>query len=252
MSEHHVTLANTWDGKKDPTGWFMSEKLDGIRAIWNGTDFVSRANKPIYAPQSWKAGMPLVVRKPLDGELYAGRGNFQRCSSIVRKLNPITSEWASIRYMCFDTIDTERPWVERFRVEMSPCLIPVPHFEIKSVDYMMEFYKSIVDNGGEGIMLRNPNARYEFRRSPNLLKVKPENTMTAEVIAHQPGEGKYVGMLGALVCKAGNIQFEVGTGFTDADRTEKYAPKIGSIITVKYPSLTDSGKPRHPVYVPQV
>ena len=64
-------LAEKFDEKKDfPVNWYMSEKLDGVRAFWNGTDFYSRNNNIFQAPKWMKEKRP---RFPLDGELWKGR-----------------------------------------------------------------------------------------------------------------------------------------------------------------------------------
>ena len=255
MKTENVMLAKTWDESTDPTGWWISEKLDGVRAIWNGIDFVSRNNKPIYAPPQWKAGMPQVIDKPLDGELYMGRGNFQKCVSIVRRQNPNLLDWAKIRFMCFDVIDPVKTWLERFRVEPTPCLIPVQHFYCNDLEYMLSMYDQIVAQGGEGLMLRHPDKTYKFTRSEWLLKVKPELELECAVLGHTPGEGKYVDMVGALECSYFDakrdkvIEFNVGSGLTDADRTPKYAPQPGTKIRIRYQCLTDAGVPRFPRFV---
>lgn len=77
-----LLLAETWDGETDPTGWVMSEKLDGVRAYWDGTQFLSRQGNRFHAPDWFTAGFPDV---PLDGELWLARKTFQRTVSIVRR-----------------------------------------------------------------------------------------------------------------------------------------------------------------------
>ena len=250
MSDNICMLAHTWDERKvNPTGWWMAEKLDGVRAMWNGLHLRTRNGHIIHAPQYWTETLP--KDKNLDGELFMGRGLFQKTVSIVRTHVPDDKEWLKVGYMVFDVVGSQ-PWIDRFRVDCAAPVVPVMHYECKGIDNLMEYYNSVVDNGGEGIMLRNPNSPYEAKRSWNLLKVKPEMTMIAEVIGHTEGEGKYVGMVGALECKAGDTIFNVGSGLTDADRTHKYAPKIGSSIKIAYQCLTDSGKPRFPRLVERV
>lgn len=101
--------------------------------------------------------------------------------------------------------------------------------------------------GGEGVMLRAPNAAYERKRSDTLLKVKTFHDAEATVIAHMSGRGKHKGRLGALVCVADNgATFSIGTGFSDAER--EAPPVIGSRVTYKYQELTDGGVPRFPIY----
>src|SRR5205823_713460 len=77
-----VLLAETWDGVLDPTGWWMSEKLDGLRAYWDGKQFLSRQGNRYHAPDWFVEGLPDV---PLDGELWLARKAFQRAVSIARR-----------------------------------------------------------------------------------------------------------------------------------------------------------------------
>jgi len=112
---------------------------------------------------------------------------------------------------------------------------------------MMEYFNEIIEKGGEGLILRNPLADYEEKRSSNMLKVKPIDVNEAEVIGHQEGEGKYVGMLGSLIVRWDGHLFNIGSGLTDEDRVR--FPKIGDIISFKHQGVTDAGVPRFPIYL---
>lgn len=70
---------------QDPTGWWISEKLDGVRCYWNGASFISRQGHAYDVPSFFVDGLPNDVS--LDGELWVGRKAFQECVSIVRCLN---------------------------------------------------------------------------------------------------------------------------------------------------------------------
>jgi len=77
-------LAHVYDPEKnDPTGWLMSEKLDGVRCYYDGVGkLYTRTGNPFYVPDWWKKNLPKIA---MDGELWTGRDDFQRCVSIVRK-----------------------------------------------------------------------------------------------------------------------------------------------------------------------
>jgi DNA ligase-1 len=249
MKPNICTLAHTYDEQKhNPVGWWMSEKLDGMRAIWTGTKLVTRNNEPIFAPEWWLKAFP--KDKQLDGELFLGRGKFQKLVSVCRRHVGDDQEWLKVGYLVFDVVENGKPWIERFRVEPAHPIVPVMHYECTSREQLTEFYNSIVDNGGEGVMLRDPSMSYVVGRSWSLLKVKPELELVAKIIGYTEGEGKYTGMVGALICEAGGKQFNVGSGLTDADRTEKYKP-TGN-ITVAYQCLTDSGVPRFPRFIKRI
>ena len=102
-------LAKNWDNTTRPDGWWMSEKLDGIRAIWDGENFRSRGGNIFHAPAWFKAGMPQL---PLDGELFVGRGKFNDAVSIVRATS---KDWTPIKYLVFD-IQADGPTEDRQRM----------------------------------------------------------------------------------------------------------------------------------------
>ena len=93
-----LLLAQSWDNAADLSGWWMSEKLDGVRAYWDGKQFLSRMGNLFHAPDWFIEGLPEV---PLDGELWLGRRKFQRTVSIVRRQDK-SDLWKEIRYVVFD------------------------------------------------------------------------------------------------------------------------------------------------------
>ena len=70
-----LLLAETWNPQTDVAGWWLSEKLDGVRTFWDGTQFLSRRGNVFHAPGWFTAALPRV---PLDGELWIARKTFQR------------------------------------------------------------------------------------------------------------------------------------------------------------------------------
>jgi len=237
-----VTLAHKYQGQC-PKGMLMSEKLDGVRAVWDGKRFVSRSGKEFHAPDWFIASMPKGV--VLDGELWEGRGLFQ---STVGKVRSHHGNWDSIKFMIFDVI-ADGNYQQRMDVAWSQlpshCTI-VEQLKCRSEDHLRDFESGVLALGGEGVMLRDPNAEYEHKRSRSLLKVKRFQSAEAVVIGHQDGMGKHQGRLGALICKLAGKQFAVGTGFSDAVREDP--PGIGSIITFSFFELTNAGIPRFPVF----
>src|SRR5262249_25467900 len=92
-SEAPLLLAEAWDNSQNPEGWWMSEKLDGVRAYWDGEQFLSRQGHLYHAPDWFTAGLPKL---PLDGELWLDRKAFQRAVSIVRRQDK-GEQWRTIR-----------------------------------------------------------------------------------------------------------------------------------------------------------
>jgi len=246
-----ILLAETWDSAADLSGWWMSEKLDGVRAYWDGKQFISRQGNLYHAPDWFVAGLPNV---PLDGELWLARKAFQRTVGIVRRQDK-TDLWKDIIFLIFDAPALKVPFEARLEflaVTLSDKSLTYatthPHERCKSIAHLREELARVESLGGEGLMLRQPNSLYEVGRSATLLKVKTFKDAEATVIGHQGGAGKHKGRLGALQVKlADGTEFSVGTGFTDKQREQP--PAIGSVINFRYQELSDGGVPRFPSYI---
>jgi DNA ligase-1 len=246
-----LLLAETWDRVADVAGWWMSEKLDGVRAYWDGRQFLSRLGNRFHAPDWFVAGLPEV---PLDGELWIGRKLFQRTVSIVRRQDK-SDHWKEVRFRIFDAPAAGGGFEERWRFVLESLARRPPayaaaheHQVCQNLTHLREELARVEAAGGEGLMLRQPGSAYEVGRSATLLKVKSFRDAEAVVLAHQPGAGKHKGRLGALLVRLPDgTQFSVGTGFSDAERSDP--PAVGSVITFRYQELSEGGVPRFPSYV---
>jgi DNA ligase-1 len=246
-----VLLAERWDGVLDPTGWWMSEKLDGVRAYWDGTCLRSRLGNELMAPDWFLEGLPSSA---LDGELWAGRRQFQRAVSIVRRQDR-GEAWREISFVVFDAPTLDAGFEQRLdhcrRILDStrwPHLSAHDHRRCDGIDALRGELARIEGLGGEGLMLREPGSRYVAGRSTTLLKVKSFRDAEAVVIGHTAGQGRHEGRVGALVVeRPGGTRFSVGTGLSDAQRAAP--PPIGATITYRYQELTDAGVPRFPSFV---
>lgn len=248
----NVLLAKTYDpDKHDPTGWLLSEKLDGVRAVWDGSRFVSRNGKEFDAPYRLTSIMPRDL--VLDGELYLGRQRFNEASGIVRRHG---DEWFGITYQVFDAITAHKPFHVRLaelrgdtRLAGHSFIQLVEQSRVESHDHLMEQHAEIVAAGGEGLIIRDPNSAYEFKRSSSMLKVKGWHELEAECVGVVVGKGKYIGMIGALECKMPDGQrFQCGSGLVDAQRGWATECFVGKQITVKFFELTPNGVPRFPIF----
>ena len=248
-----VLLAKKWAGKEDVTCYWMSEKLDGVRAIWDGERFWSRNWKPFNAPDWFRKLMPAGV--VLDGELWAGRGKFAETISAVRRKVPNDPQWKGIQYLVFDLPTMQAPFEARMKklaqvtrrgkkhLQMVPQKLCVGEKDLAA------FHRKISSAGGEGVMLRRAGSPYEGKRSSTLLKIKEFHDQEARILGHEKGLGKHLGRLGAYRAEllSSGAQFRVGTGLSDTHR-ERPLP-VGSIITVRYQELTPAGIPRFPTFV---
>ena len=261
-----VLLAKPYDpAKHSPVGWWLSEKLDGVRALWTGTEFVSRTGKLFYAPAWFTEYLPGYE---LDGELFIGRGMFQKTVSVVRKKVPIDSEWEQVSFQVFDCpFMHDLPFEDRYehlKGLLFPYVRPIILVEqelCRDVQQLMAYYQEIIKLGGEGVMLREPGSLYVRKRHGSLLKMKEVIDGLAMVQGVQPGEGKHTGRMGALevieigakahtpgdVIKPAMVNFKVGTGFSDAEREEDWP--VGTKIRWAAQERTDAGIPRFPRFL---
>lgn len=246
-----LLLAESWDGAANLAGWWMSEKLDGVRAYWTGSEFLSRQGNRYHAPSWFTAGLPEL---PLDGELWLGRKKFQRAVSIVRRQDQ-SDLWKDIRFVIFDApavdkefearLDFVKKAIAKHRLQYAE---PHDHTLCKDIDHLRQELLRIEGLGGEGLMLRQPGSKYVTGRSATLLKVKTFHDAEALVVGHEAGAGRHKGRLGALLVQlADGTRFSVGTGFSDAERGNP--PPVGSTIQFRYQELSDAGVPRFPSYL---
>jgi len=246
-----IILAKVLDPSVDPAQYLVSEKFDGVRAIWDGETLRFRSGNVVHAPAWFIAKLP---QQPLDGELWLARGKFETLSGYVRKADPVDEEWRQIHYQIFELPAAAGAFEERYRQIQAivkqagwPQLVAVEQFRVSDRAALKHKLDVVVKAGGEGLMLHRADAPYVTGRSDVLLKLKPLDDTEAIVVGHIPGKGKYDGMLGALRVEAPDgKRFIIGTGFTDAVRHNP--PAVGTTITYTYRGLTSSGVPRFASY----
>jgi DNA ligase-1 len=247
-----LLLAERYHGDIDVSRYWVSEKLDGVRAVWDGKNLRFRSGNPVPAPRWFLDALP---RQPLDGELWLGRGSFDQLSAIVRRQTPDDVEWQRVRYMVFELPDAPGSFTERAEQIKAitasanlPWLQAIPQFRLPDAAALQKKLRDIVRSGGEGLMLHRDDGVYQTGRSSALLKVTPWQDAEASVVAHLPGKGKYAGMVGALRMELPDgRRFALGSGLTDALR--RNPPPVGTLVTYRYRELTQNGMPRFPRYL---
>ena len=240
-------LAKPWQQGLNPADYLVSEKLDGVRAMWNGSVLSFRSGRPIAAPAWFVASLPSSA---LDGELWAGHNSFERVSGAVRKEAPVDAEWRGLRYMVFDAPEPNKAFAQRAQRipellagAAKPWLQAVAQTRVADAAALQRFLRAVVDTGGEGLMLHRLDGLWMAGRSDALRKLKPAPDEEGLVIDYLPGAGKYQGRMGALLLEAPDGQrFALGTGFSDAVRANP--PPLGSVVTYRYRGRTRSGLPR--------
>lgn len=280
MSDLKFMLAKEFTkGKDNPKGWLISEKFDGYRACYDHSkkQFFSRQNKPFNAPEWFIQAMPPRL---VDGELWIGRNMFQEMGT-VRKKVPVDEEWFNITFQVYDMPDHPGTFQERLKELKRIVKLTKNRWNLRRKDYEYPFnklecpvvvakqtvvkdekhldsvYKEILKQGGEGIMLKDPNSPYEGKRSKFLLKYKPSFDEEAIITGYKPGQGKYQGLLGGFMCKPlinhdtyMSIDEDTDHAFTisgmDDEIRETYLQThpIGTIISYEHSGKTDKGKPR--------
>lgn len=332
-----VTLAKPIDNAKRPkiAGWCVSEKLDGTRCFWDGgltrgmatravpwasllhprtlapkdkvkpiaTGLWSRYGNPIMAPDWFLDSLPRVM---LDGELWAGRGEFQTCRSIVAG-DCGDDRWKRVKYMVYgapsldvvtepgliknanyhceireealqdmlhmlcnnpsrtvgwaepdtsfaESMEMLHGWIQDLEFCEVHLQTYLPKNEVQAWEAVVDRMAKVLDLGGEGLIIRNPGAVYEIKRTANLLKFKSVTDDEGTLVGFTAGKGKYEGMIGALILDYNGKRLEL-SGMTDDERCltgGEYMSKaitakhfsVGDTIEFAYRELSDAGIPK--------
>lgn len=247
-----VQLASVWLPERSPRGFLVSEKFDGVRAFWDGQHLRFRSGREMAAPHWFVRALP---DHPLDGELWLGHGQFDRLSGVVRQQRPDEAGWRSVRYLVFDAPGQDGPFEARWHALQAvvatadqPWLERVEQFRVHDSAALQQRLEAVVSAGGEGLVLHRADAPWRSGRSDALFKLKPEMDDEAQVVGHQPGQGRYAGLTGALrVRTPQGVLFELGAGLSDAIR--RNPPELGSWVTYRYRDRTPKGVPRFAAFV---
>ena len=261
-----LMLANVYHPGIALADYWVSEKYDGVRGFWDGQKLLTRGGQPVNAPAWFTANWPAT---PMDGELWAGRGQFQTAVSTVRQQTPDDAAWRGIKFMVFDLPAQPGPFTDRLTelkkvvgklavswVQAVPQSKATSHAALQSqLKQITKVGKDGISAGAEGLMLHRGSSLYKGARNDDLLKVKTHDDAEAKVIAHVPGKGKYAGQLGALLVEIPGAsgepakRFKLGTGFSNAQRQNP--PAVGSLVTYRFRGLNNSGIPRFASFMRQ-
>ncbi len=220
--------------------WVMSEKLDGIRAFWNGKTLLSKNGKELHYPSSFIYNFPTFA---LDGELYISRQNFELTQSIIMSKS---GSWDKITYNIFEVPFSDGNFYERllkakkwFKKHPSKYISFIDQIECKNTKHLLSYLDKLSKLGAEGVMVKNPNLPYQTSRVSSILKVKKAHDMEGLVVDINYKNEKFK----SLVLKLDNgIVFNLGNGYTKEERLNH--PHIGDIVTFKYYGFTKYKKPK--------
>ncbi|WP_157264745.1 DNA ligase [Azohydromonas aeria] len=247
-----LLLAREAPADLDPAGWLVSEKLDGVRALWDGERLRFRSGAPVPAPAAFLRRLP---PQPLDGELWLARGRFSELSGLVRRQGASAADWARVRYELFELPGAPGSFEARARALAglvegldAPALRAVPQERLPDRAALQRRLREVVDAGGEGLMLHRADAPYLTGRGEVLLKLKPQQDAEGLVVERRFGtEGRMQGLLVALRLRllegeGEGREFLLGSGFSDALRRDP--PPLGSVVTYRHRGWSSRGLPR--------
>lgn len=233
-----ITKVGVWEGS-DPTGWWATEKLDGNRAYWDGWKLISRRGAVLQAP-SWFTEL-LPQGEALDGELWAGRGNYEKVNKATASKRDPDPHWRHLTYMVFDAPEARGNYLERlnrarYLVGYEPYVDVVEPHCIDSVVHMARMLAEVEAQGGEGLVIRDLAAPYQEGDGGPILKVRSFWDGEAVVVKHLERKG----VLSALQLEtASGDRFLVTQGVSPLA-----VPDIGSVLTYRCDGLTAKGIPR--------
>jgi len=246
-----IQLATKYQLQHNIHNYWVSEKLDGVRGYWTGSELLTKNGNLINTPKWFTLNWP---KQAIDGELWIDRNKFeQTISCIKRKI--ATQCWHNVRFMMFDLPQSKLTFTNRIKEinliikqVKSPYLNAIQQFKLSTIDELNNKLKQVVKSHGEGLMLHYENAIYSVGRTRNILKLKPYQDAEAVVLQHIEGKGKYKGILGSIqVITPEGIIFKIGSGFSDQER--KSPPPVGSTITFKYIGKTQKGVPKFASFI---
>jgi DNA ligase-1 len=301
---YFLMLAHVFKPRKhQAAGAFISEKLEGMRAFWDGgvsrglkkndvpyanvdkderllseqiaTGLWTRLGNVIHAPDWWLDKLPRI---PLDGELFIGRGQWQFLMSTVKDFEP-NEDWEQVKYYCFDMPSPDvifangnvafsntqeayfhgiKDWLKtRPALEYHPkagtsfrstytllCKhlqgneTAIAHRQHKlpygpiAVAVAEDLAKSIVAEGGEGCIIRDPASKWRPNRCHTMVKCKVYHDTEATVMGYTTGRqtdrgSKLLGKMGALILNYNGQRLEI-SGFTDEERVLTWTPDMTS------------------------
>jgi DNA ligase-1 len=225
------------------SGWYMSEKLDGIRAYWDGKQFLTKNGNRLHPPKKFIINFPPFA---LDGELWSKRDDFEFIQQTVLDSVP-SNDWKKITYNIFEVPDSKGDFLNRldkakkwFEKHPNKYVNIIKQIKCKNENHLNTYLEEVIALKGEGVIIKDASLKYHTGRSPHILKVKKAQDMEGVVIGYNLKEDKTLKSL--QIQLSNGIIFNLGSGFSKIQRIAP--PKIGSTVTFKYYGYTKKGKPK--------
>lgn len=254
--------------------YFVSEKFDGIRALWDGQNMFSKSGKILAIPRCFMEKLAILDLQKgefVEGELWIDYGAFEEISSVIRRKNPTCEDFGKVKYLIFNAHTAISHCEKREAIRGNPhCIqkygsvfdmaqnlakiVPfcdsanaqicvIRQMRVDSQKELIDFFNAIIAKGGEGVIVRDSRVAF---------KLKPQNDAECKIVDFSRGKGRIRGKVGAIICEAladknsgikNGIIFRIGSGLSDEMRENP--PKIGTIITYKFSGVSKNGIPKH-------
>lgn len=234
--------------ERSPQSYLWSEKLDGIRAYWDGKDLYSRNGKKLNPPKFFTHNFPPFA---VDGELWSKRGDFEYIASVVKsKSKP--QEWRKLKFYIFEVPNQKNGLLDRLKILQNYLdlnnalfLAIIPQNTIhSSIDSIL---KQIEEKGGEGVVIRQKDMPYYTGRNKHSMKCKSYQDRECKIIQYIQGSGKFEDKVGSFLCQDEGKVIKIGSGMDENFRTNP--PPLDTIITYKFFGFTKKGNPRFPTFL---
>lgn len=266
VHEYPVMLCSAYDEKlvnKMRFPAIVQKKEDGMRfnaIVRDGQcEFRSRNGKEIQLLGNLEnefIELANGVDVVFDGELLVASDDDGFCdrqtgNGILNKANKGTIKaeeaekvhaqvWDMIPYIYFTSGHAPIPYLTRY-TQLKDKTLPekihvVETHVVHTLDEAKTIFESYLEQGFEGIILKDGFGEWEDRRAKHQIKFKGEEECDLKIVGIQPGTGKYEGMIGAILCESsdGILKVDVGSGFKDNQRKLKHSEYIGKIAAIKY------------------
>lgn len=236
--------------EKNTQNYLYSEKLDGVRAYWDGRALYTRGGKRLTPPSFFTQNFPPFE---IEGELWSKRGDFENIVSIIKSGKNI-QKWSELKFYIFEVPNQSGGILQRLEVlshylssHPAPFIQIIAQIQVSSTKELMDKLQEIQELGGEGIVVRDKNEPYYTGRNQKAMKLKPYLDSECKILSYNLGDGKFKNQVGSFLCQDKEKTFKIGSGMSEDFR--KNPPKIGTIITYKYFGFTQKGLPKFPTFL---
>lgn len=235
--------------------YFVSEKFDGIRALWDGQNMFSKSGKILAIPRCFMEKLAVLNLQKgdfVEGEFWIDYGTFEEISSIARRKNPTCEDFGKVKYLIFNAHLGESSDFLANLTKIQSILDSqdsaqeiqvITQHKFATQKELIDFFNAVIAKGGEGVIVRDSRVAF---------KLKPQNDAECKVVDFSRGKGRIRGKVGAIICESladknsgikGGVIFRIGSGLSDEMRENP--PKIGTIITYKFSGVSKNGIPKH-------